>query len=144
LGDKVKVISTPHGINEYFDCNKIVYNFLDPSQTEYTFGYTGNTLTGNGGADKSIKQLLVNAQQTANGAQQTANGAQQTAQEALETAKNTTADTIEKIYPIGSIYCTTNNVSPTAILGGTWELFDSIVTSSQLSLYAWKRIEQEE
>ena len=149
LGDKVKVVSAPHGINEYFNCNKIVYNFLNPSQTEYTFGYTGNTLTGNGGVGKSIKQLLVNAQQiangaqqTANGAQQTANGAQQTAQEALETAKNTIADTVEKIYPIGSIYCTTNNVPPTEILGGTWELFDTIVTSSQLSLYVWKRIEQ--
>ena len=151
LGDKVKVVSGPHGINEYFNCNKIVYNFLNPSQTEYTFGYTGNTLTGNGGVDKSIKQLLVNAQQTANGAQQTANGAQQaangaqqTAQEALRIAENTMVDTVEKIYPIGSIYCTVDDTSPSTTLGGTWELFDNIVTSSQLSLYAWKRIEQEE
>ena len=144
LGDKVKVVSAPHGIDEYFNCNKIVYNFLNPSQTEYTFGYTGNTLTGNGGVDKSIKQLLANAQQTANGAQQTANGAQQTAQEALKIAENVINDAAEKIYPIGSIYCTANNTNPAAALGGTWELLDTIATSNGLFVYAWTRIEQEE
>ena len=151
LGDKVKVVSAPHGIDEYFNCNKIVYNFLNPSQTEYTFGYTGNTLTGNGGVDKSVKQLLANAQQTANGAQQTANGAQQTAngaqqtaQEALKIAENVINDAAEKIYPIGSIYCTANNTNPAAALGSTWELLDTIATSNGLFVYAWTRIEQEE
>lgn len=155
LGDKVKVVSTPHGINEYFNCNKIVYNFLDPSQTEYTFGYTGNTLTGNGGADKSIKQLLANAhqaasgaagtagaaQETADAAQKTANEAQETAQEAQRVAENAAEDALQKAYPIDSIYCTTNNINPAENFGGTWELFDTVTTDKNLNFYAWSRKE---
>lgn len=155
LGDKVKVVSAPHGINEYFNCNKIVYNFLNPSQTEYTFGYTGNTLTGNGGVDKSIKQLLANAQQAASGAagtaenaqaiankaQETASTAQETAQEAQRVAENAVRDAVQKVYPVGSVYCATNNINPAENLGGTWELFDTVTTNGNLIFYAWSRKE---
>ena len=38
-----------------------------------------------------------------------------------ETFNAFTADLINLVYPIGSIYMSTNNVSPATFLGGTWE-----------------------
>lgn len=52
-GDKLRVISTPHNIDKYFECSKIEINPLNPSQNTYTFGSTYKTLTDpNGGFDK--------------------------------------------------------------------------------------------
>ena len=36
---------------------------------------------------------------------------------------NITNQLLEKVYPVGSIYISTNNVSPQVFLGGTWEPF---------------------
>lgn len=45
LGDSVKVVSTPHGLNTFFTCSQIQLNFDDPSQDEYTFGAVLKGLT---------------------------------------------------------------------------------------------------
>lgn len=45
LGDSVRVVSVPHGIDAYFLCTKIVYDFAHPKNTEFTFGATQRTIS---------------------------------------------------------------------------------------------------
>ncbi len=45
LGDWVRVISIPHDLNKEFQCTKIVYDLINPDQTEYTFGVSYRSLT---------------------------------------------------------------------------------------------------
>lgn len=46
VGDLVRVISLPHGIDDYFMCSKIEQNLLRPEQSTFTFGLTYKTFTG--------------------------------------------------------------------------------------------------
>ena len=45
LGDWVRVISIPHGLDKQFQCTKIVYDLIDPDRTEYVFGVASTSLT---------------------------------------------------------------------------------------------------
>lgn len=45
LGDWVRVISLPHGLNRLFQCTKIVYDMENPDQNEYSFGVEFTSLT---------------------------------------------------------------------------------------------------
>lgn len=45
LGDWVRVISLPHGIDSDFLCSKIVINLQNPDQSQYTFGLAFDALT---------------------------------------------------------------------------------------------------
>lgn len=45
LGDMIRVISLPHGLDRDFQCTKIVYNLDSPDQNEYTFGVSFTSLT---------------------------------------------------------------------------------------------------
>lgn len=45
LGDSVRVISLPHGLDKYFSCSKIELNLIEPDKSEYTFGVSFIALT---------------------------------------------------------------------------------------------------
>lgn len=45
LGDWVRVISLPHGLDKKFQCTKITYNLENPDQNQYSFGLNYKTLT---------------------------------------------------------------------------------------------------
>ena len=45
LGDAVRVVSVPHGVDAYFLCTKIVYDFAHPQNTIFTFGSTQRTIS---------------------------------------------------------------------------------------------------
>ncbi len=45
LGDMVRVVSVPHGIDAYFLCTKIVYDLAHPKNNIYTFGATQLTIS---------------------------------------------------------------------------------------------------
>lgn len=45
LGDSVRVVSVPHGLDKYFLCSKINMNLQSPDETEYTLGVSFKTLT---------------------------------------------------------------------------------------------------
>lgn len=45
LGDWVRVISPPHGIDSDFLCSKVVINLQNPDQSQYTFGLSFDALT---------------------------------------------------------------------------------------------------
>ncbi len=46
VGDTVRVVSVPHGIDSDFLCSKISCDIQNPENTEYTFGLDFETLTG--------------------------------------------------------------------------------------------------
>lgn len=45
VGDWVRVISLPHGLDRAFQCTKIVYDLVNPDNNEYSFGVSFNSLT---------------------------------------------------------------------------------------------------
>lgn len=45
LGDAVRVVSVPHGIDAYFICTKIDFDLAHPKNTVYTFGSTQRTIS---------------------------------------------------------------------------------------------------
>lgn len=48
---------------------------------------------------------------------------------------------IDVIHPIGSVYMSVDNVSPSVFFGGTWERIEDTNNNipSHLVVYAWKR-----
>ncbi len=46
IGDEVRVVSPPHGIDTYFLCTKIELDLLSPDNSTYEFGVSFSTLTG--------------------------------------------------------------------------------------------------
>lgn len=55
-----------------------------------------------------------------------------------------TDDILELAYPVGSIFMSTNNVSPKTFIGGEWtEIEDVFFISASVNseaVYMWKRI----
>lgn len=47
VGDRVRVISLPHGVDDYFLCSEIQRDLLYPENSIFTFGMQTTTLTGN-------------------------------------------------------------------------------------------------
>ena len=50
-GDRVRVVSPPHGVDAYFLCSKIVLDLQNPDNTQYTFGVGFSAMT-----DKQVSQ----------------------------------------------------------------------------------------
>ena len=75
------------------------------SQDVTTLTGTVNTLSGR----------VTNVETTANNAQSTANSALNVAN-----TKVSTNDLFDLIYPVGSIYLSVNNTSPSTLFGGSW------------------------
>lgn len=46
VGDLVRVVSLPHGVDSYFMCSRIERDLLRPEQSTFNFGLTYKTLTG--------------------------------------------------------------------------------------------------
>lgn len=85
LGDYVRVISVPHGLDKYFLCSKIVHDLADPSKNEYTFGVTFRTLTERQASEvKALQNTFVSVQTSAQSAQNSAASAQNSANQAAE------------------------------------------------------------
>lgn len=45
LGDYIRVISVPHGLNRLFQCTKITLDLVNPSRSEFEFGVAFTSLT---------------------------------------------------------------------------------------------------
>lgn len=45
LGDYVRVVSVPHGLDKYFLCSKIIFDMQNPDKTEFTFGTGFSAMT---------------------------------------------------------------------------------------------------
>lgn len=59
VGDWVRVISIPHGLDKLSQCTKIVYDISNPDQNEYSFGIKFSSLTDQQVSDKKGMQNSV-------------------------------------------------------------------------------------
>lgn len=67
LGDNVRVISIPHGLNRYFQCTKITHDMTNPDQTEYVFGVNYTSLTDmQASREKNIDEAVAVVQSSKN------------------------------------------------------------------------------
>ena len=46
---------------------------------------------------------------------------------------------LETVYPVGSIYMSSEDVSPASFLGGTWDEVAHDITSPHLTVHMWRR-----
>lgn len=70
IGDMVRIVSNPHGLDRTIICSKMQIDLLNPENTEYTFGRPSETLTdnavlakkklggGGGGSPKTIDEEI--------------------------------------------------------------------------------------
>lgn len=56
LGDRVKIKSAPHNVNQYYTCTKIEYDLEKPENTVFTFGNPRQSLTQRYRKDKRVEQ----------------------------------------------------------------------------------------
>jgi len=45
VGDKVRTVSKPHGLDQFFLCSSITYDLSNPGNNEYSFGFAQKALT---------------------------------------------------------------------------------------------------
>ena len=55
VGNRIRLVSIPHNIDEYFMCSKIEYDLERPQDTKYTLGVTRSSLTGRSAASAVIR-----------------------------------------------------------------------------------------
>lgn len=118
LGDYVRVLSIPHGIDRKFQCTKIVYDLFNPDKNEYIFGVNYTSLT----------EKQVNGEKTVQTAVTGVQSAAASANQAVQKVEKVIADIpsagniLKDVYPIGSVYISTSSVNPKDVFGfGTWE-----------------------
>lgn len=46
---------------------------------------------------------------------------------------------LELVHPVGSIYMSSEDVSPASFLGGTWDEVTHNITSPHLTVHMWRR-----
>lgn len=73
VGNYIRVISIPHGIDELFLCSEIDYDLAEPDKTKYTLGVTRSTLTE---TSSGAANAVVNVQGTVQNIQGAIDGVQ--------------------------------------------------------------------
>lgn len=116
VGDFIPVVSLPHGINSYMQVSKKSQNLKKPEDSSIVLGSTIKTLVENQNVYNSGIQNVIPA---INSAVNTANSAANTAEQVRVEMDAVT----NKLYPVGSIYISVNNVNPSGFFGGSWTAF---------------------
>ena len=97
IGDSVRVVSPPHGIDTTMTVSELKTSLVGDKGT-MTLGWAGKTLTGavaSGGGGSSGGSAPVSGGVDV-------------------------STVLGKVYPVGSIYMSVNSTSPGALFGGTW------------------------
>ena len=87
VGQKIRVLSLPHGIDTYFLCSKIVVNMTSPDKTSYTLGTTL----------KGVTEHQIQTEQLANSVVMSAENANKAADEAKAIVGKVDADTTKAL-----------------------------------------------
>lgn len=87
LGDHVRVVSLPHGLDKYFLCSRISYDLVDPQNTEFTLGAAFTSLTdrqtGQQKASRNTAAVIQSAVQSAQSSAGQANSAVRKVEQAI-------------------------------------------------------------
>lgn len=82
LGDSVRVISIPHGLDKYFVCTKITHDMTNPDQTEYVFGVNYTSLTDmQANREKNINEAMTVVKSSQNAIKHSVDAANQASQQ---------------------------------------------------------------
>lgn len=85
IGEYIRVVSKPHGLDSYFLCAEIDLNLNNPESSKYTLGMVYDTLTGQ--QNKQIVKLNATINETAEAANKLSEDVKMTAKKAAETAE---------------------------------------------------------
>lgn len=134
IGDWIHCEAKAYGIDALMQIVKISLDILKPSNSTITLGSTMQTYTQRQLANtSSIEPVLMRAVNSSSNASQTANEA---IKEITEIKKQVI--TVSDVYPVGSIYQTTEETAdPNILFSGTW----INVTKTGDAVYSWERTE---
>ena len=134
IGDWIHCEAKAYGIDALMQIVKISLDILKPSNSTITLGSTMQTYTQRQLSNtSSIEPVLMRAVNSSSNASQTANEA---IKEITEIKKQVI--TVSDVYPVGSIYQTTEETAdPNILFSGTW----INVTKTGDAVYSWERTE---
>lgn len=117
LGDYVRVYSKPHDINDRVLLTAYKMDLLSPANSTITLGMEKSSYLANNVKDNTerIDKIIT---KTGDMITQSAGNIMSQTQTYVNNQITNFADSI---YPVGSIYMSTNSVDPSTIYGGTWE-----------------------
>lgn len=120
LGDYIRVVSAPHGLDSYFLCSKIELDLVNPDKTVYTLG-TGF---------RAMSEQQVASMKMANSAYSTAEAASSTANNASEAIATgdyvprneftSFKDSVAKTYTAFPAVTTEDNGKVMKVINGVW------------------------
>lgn len=119
VGDGIRVISEPHGIDDIFQCVKISYDILSPDNSEYEFG----------AKKKSITEQTNENTQNSSSASSSAATAEKSADNALIQARNYTDLEILKVT--NAYESDETVITNKAALNGAWLRLIDLVDPQQ-------------
>ena len=126
LGDLVPCVSQQHGllstmgdVSTYYLVSKYEIDLENPANNKIVLGRTISSLTDKVAGTSNLTNIVQGMAGSVNTAVNTANSAANTAEQVRVEMDAFT----NKVWPIGSIYISVNNVNPSTFFGGGWVAF---------------------
>lgn len=126
LGDLVPCVSQQHGllstmgdVSTYYLVSKYEIDLENPANNKIVLGRTISSLTDKVAGTSNLTNIVQGMAGSVNTAVNTANNAANTAEQIRVEMDAFT----NKVWPIGSIYVSVNNVNPGTFFGGIWNRF---------------------
>ncbi len=119
--DKVLAINASKA-GKYYTILQLIEKAIDSGKatfyTETEVDEKVETINSNITSEKTARESADTTLQSSINSEKTA---RESADTTLQSTKLNTADLLDKVYPVGSIYMSLNSVSPASFIGGTWQ-----------------------
>ena len=126
LGDLVPCVSQQHGllstmgdVSTYYLVSKYEIDLENPANNKIVLGRTISSLTDKVAGTSNLTNIVQGMAGSVNTAVNTANNAANTVEQIRVEMDAVT----NKLWPVGSIYISVNNVNPGTFFGGVWNRF---------------------
>lgn len=129
--DYIRVYSVPHNFDATLLCNKQTINLLNPENDTIILGYSYSTFTEVNSKISNRVSNIINIGSTVSRISSQVNNLNNgysEVQGGVEEIRTIISNLELDSYPVGSVYVGSNNVNPSTLMGGTWELFDKSLT----------------